>query len=58
MRTLSKPSKAKCNLNPYTLFLLAEPQYVSCQRLAQTLEDLSHDSINRFLVRERYTPAD
>jgi hypothetical protein len=58
MRTLSKPSTAKCNLNLYTLFLLAEPKYVSCQRLAQILEDLSHDSINRFLVRERYTPAD
>ena len=58
MRTLSKPSSAKRNLNLYTLFLLAEPKYVSCQRLAQTSEDLSHDSINRFLVRERYTPRD
>jgi len=58
MRTLSKPSSAKCNLNLYTLFLLAEPKYVSCQRLAQILEHLSHDSINRFLVRERYTPRD
>jgi len=58
MRVLSKPSSARCNLNLYTLFLLAEPKYVSCQRLAQILEDLSHDSINRFLVRERYTPHD
>ena len=58
MRILTKPSSATCTLNLYTLFLLAEPKYVSCQRLAQILEQLSHDSINRFLVRERYTPAD
>lgn len=58
MRVLTKPSSAKCNLNLYTLFLLAEPKYVSCQRLSQILEQLSHDSINRFLVRERYTPHD
>lgn len=58
MRVLTKPSSAKCNLNLYTLFLLAEPKYVSCQRLSQILAQLSHDSINRFLVRERYTPDD
>ena len=58
MRVLTKPSSATCTLNLYTLFLLAEPKYVSCQRLAQILERHSHDSINRFLVRERYTPAD
>jgi hypothetical protein len=58
MRVLTKPSRAKCNLNLYTLFLLAEPKYVSCQRLSQILGQVSHDSINRFLVRERYTPDD
>lgn len=58
MRVLSKPSSAKCTLKLYTLFLLAEPKSVSCQRLAQILQSLSHDSINRFLVRERYTPRD
>lgn len=58
MRLLTKPSSATCTLNLYTLFLLAEPKYVSCQRLAQIIERLSHDSINRFLVRERYTAAD
>jgi Transposase DDE domain len=58
MRVLSKPSSAQCNLNLYTLFLLAEPKSVSCQRLAQILETLSHDSVNRFLLRERYTPED
>lgn len=58
MRTITKPSTAKCNLPIYTLFLLCEPKYVSCVRLAQILEDLSHDSINRFLWRENYVPKD
>ncbi len=58
MRTITKPSTAKCNLPIYTLFLLCEPKYVSCVRLAQILENLSHDSINRFLWRENYTPKD
>jgi hypothetical protein len=58
MRTITKPTTAKCNLSIYTLFLLCEPKYVSCVRLAQILEDLSHDSINRFLWRENYTPKD
>ena len=26
--------------------------------MSETLEDLSHDSINRFLIRENYTPKD
>lgn len=54
----SKPSTARCNCDLYTLFLLAEPKYVSCIRLAEILEDLSHDSVNRFLLREHYTPQD
>jgi hypothetical protein len=40
------------------LFLLAEPKYVSCVRLSEVLADLSHDSVNRFLLREQYTPRD
>lgn len=58
MRQLSKPSTARCNCNLYTLFLMAEPKYVSCVRLAEILSNLSHDSVNRFLLRERYTPED
>ena len=58
MRELSKPSTAQCNCSLYTLFLMAEPKYVSCVRLAEILEDISHDSVNRFLLRERYTPED
>jgi hypothetical protein len=40
------------------LFLLAEPKYVSCVRLSEVMADLSHDSVNRFLLREQYTPRD
>lgn len=58
MRERSKPSTAQCNCRLYTLFLLAEPKYVSCVRLAEILEEVSHDSVNRFLLREQYNPKD
>ncbi|MBW4475156.1 MAG: IS701 family transposase, partial [Stenomitos rutilans HA7619-LM2] len=51
MREPSKPSTAKCTCALYTLFLLAEPKYVSCVRLSEVMEELSHDSVNRFLLR-------
>ena len=58
VRERSKPSTAQCNCHLYTLFLLAEPQSVSCVRLSKILEELSHDSVNRFLLRAQYTPKD
>jgi hypothetical protein len=58
IRKISKPSTAQCNLEHYTLFLLSEPKQVGCTRLAEILGDLSHDSVNRFLLRERYEPKD
>ena len=58
IRIPTKPSTAKCVLETYTLFLLAEPKYAGCCRLAAILGDLSHDSVNRFLLRERYEPKD
>ena len=58
MRELSKPSTAQCNSTLYTLYLLSEPKYVSCLRLSEILPNLSHDSVNRFLLRERYTAKD
>ncbi|HEY9781345.1 MAG TPA: transposase [Leptolyngbyaceae cyanobacterium] len=58
MRAITKPSTAKCDLDTYTLFLLAESKYPGCTRLAEIMEDLSHDSVNRFLLRERYEPKD
>jgi len=42
----------------YTYFLLAESKYSGCCRLAEILDGLSHDSVNRFLLRERYEPKD
>ena len=38
--------------------MLAEPKHPGCTRLAEILEDLSYDSVNRFLLRERYEPKD
>ena len=37
---------------------MAEPKYVSCLRLGEIMKDRSHDSVNRFLLREKYTPQD
>lgn len=37
---------------------MAESKYVGCSRLAEILEGLSDDSVNRFLLRERYEPRD
>ncbi len=58
IRAITKPSTAKCDLNTYTLFLLAESKYPGCTRLAEIMENLSHDSVNRFLLREQYEPKD
>jgi hypothetical protein len=58
MREITKPSTAQCNLDLYTLFLLSEPKLGGCSRLAEILGDVSHDSVNRFLLRERYEPKD
>src|SRR5512144_1770706 len=41
----------------YIGFLLSEPNSPSCCRLAEVME-ISHDSVNRFLQREAYTPLD
>jgi hypothetical protein len=37
---------------------MSEPKHGGCIRLADILGDLSHDSVNRFLLRERYEPKD
>ena len=58
IRTITKKSTAKCNLELYTWYLIAESKYLGCNRLAETFEGLSHDSVNRFLLRESYAPID
>jgi len=57
MRILTKPSTACCTLAIYIFFLLGEPKRTTCTRLAEIFS-LSHDSVNRFLEREDYTPYD
>lgn len=58
MRILSKPSTAHCDLDQYICYLLSEPAYSTCSKLAEIMGNISHDSVNRFLDRENYTPYD
>jgi hypothetical protein len=58
MLVKTKPSTARCTSELYESYLLSEPHYTSCSRLSTILGGVSHDSINRFLERERYTPQD
>ena len=57
IRTITRPSTAACTLPMYIGFLLSEPKAISCLRLG-TLLNISHDSVNRFLNRESYSPKD
>jgi hypothetical protein len=41
----------------YMGFLMSEPKSSTCTRLAEVM-DISHDSVNRFLLRESYEPKD
>ena len=58
MRIATKPSTAHCTIDLYVRYLLAQPQGSGCCELAEILKTVSHDSINRFLCRERYEPKD
>tara|TARA_B110000503_G_C7065807_1_gene378695 strand:+ start:93 stop:1187 length:1095 start_codon:yes stop_codon:yes gene_type:complete len=57
IREITRPPTALCTLPQYIGFLLSEPRTVSCSRVGEVLE-ISHDSVNRFLYRETYTPID
>jgi len=57
IRSITRPSTARCTLPMYVGFLLSEPNGVSCSRLG-SLMAISHDSVNRFLNRESYSPSD
>jgi hypothetical protein len=41
----------------YMGFLMSEPKTITCSRLAEVM-GISHDSVNRFLLREAYEPED
>ena len=58
LRTISKPSTAQCDLNLYIKYLLSEPLNTTCTGLSEVQESVSHDSVNRFLNREDFTPRD
>ncbi len=57
IRHITRPSNARCTLPMYIGYLLSEPNGVSCSRLG-ALMSISHDSVNRFLNRESYSPKD
>jgi len=57
IRAISRPPTANCTLSMYVGFLLSEPNAPSCCRLAEVM-GISHDSVNRFLEREAYSPED
>jgi Transposase DDE domain len=58
LRVLSKKSTAKCNKDIYSAYLMSEPINSSCLRLSEIMPSISHDSVNRFLNREKYTGQD
>ena len=57
MRAISRPSTARCTLATYVSFILSTPHAPTCCSLGEVME-ISHDSVNRFLLREDYTPHD
>lgn len=57
MRILKRPATAKCTLPMYMGFLMSEPTSSTCTRLSEVM-GISHDSVNRFLLRESYEPKD
>ena len=56
MRILSRPSTANCDAQKYVSYLIADPLNTSCSRLSEILPNTSHDSVDRFLLRENFTP--
>ena len=54
----TRPSTARCDDDIYVSYLLSDPQYTSCTRLAEIMDSTSHDSVNRFLARERFEAKD
>ncbi|MFM8342263.1 MAG: transposase [Methylomonas sp.] len=57
MRKPSRPPTARCTLPMYMGFLMSEPKSSTCTRLSEVM-NISHDSVNRFLLRESYDPQD
>jgi hypothetical protein len=57
IRRVTRPPLAKCTLPMYMGFVMSEPKSTTGTRLSEVM-NLSHDSVNRFLLREAYEPRD
>ena len=57
IRKTTRPPTARCTLPMYIGFVLTEPKLGNCSRMAEIVKT-SHDSVNRFLLREAYEPKD
>ena len=57
IRTTQRPPSAGCTLPMYIGFLMSDPKSASCTRLSEIM-GITHDSVNRFLLRESYEPKD
>lgn len=57
MREISRLPTARCTLAIYVSFILSTPHAPTCCGLGEVMQ-ISHDSVNRFLLREDYTPRD
>jgi len=57
IRKTTRPPTARCTLPMYMGFLMSEPKSSTCTRLSEVM-GISHDSANRFLLRESYGPKD
>jgi DDE family transposase len=57
IRQTTRPPTGQCTLPMYMGFLMSEPKSTTCTRLSEVMK-ISHDSANRFLLREAYEPRD
>ena len=58
MRTITRETTANCNHEIYARYLLSDPLHATCTSFSQIVKGVSHDSVNRFLLRENFTPKD
>jgi hypothetical protein len=57
IRQITLETVAKCTLSMHMRFLIGKPSSSTCTRLEEVM-GISHDSVNRFLEREKYDPKD
>lgn len=58
IRETTRPPTGRCTLPMYMGFLMSEPVSTTCTQLSDVMKNVSHDSVNRFLLRESYEPRD